>query len=203
MLPNKRKPLSTLDQLIHKKVDQATRYIQHGEESEGMYINSFEASGKRKATSVIRQLDTFHLAQQIDFSKVIYVSVGGSSGHELEHALTNTDIKRGVLVEIDKKACELAESRLNNLSGATCKIVEGDVLANLDQMRRAIESLLTNEDDIVLFSINAVFHELPFRSKHEFVMNTFLAELTWDWRNCMIVTREPCNPFFFTWKNPT
>lgn len=158
------------------------------------YHESFLLSGQHKGEAVLRQIDS--LANKPELKNLAYVSLGGSEGSELEYVLKNSDISRGVLLEIDTYACQAAKLKMASLD--ECKefvVLPGDILQQIQPLQDLLKAW-KDEGKIegVLFAANAVFHELPSRSKG-FNLNSFLSEIFWDWNPCLFVTREPCEPF--------
>jgi len=158
------------------------------------YHESFSESGQHKGESVLRQINS--LASKPKLKDLAYVSIGGSEGSELEYVLKNSDICRGVLLEMDTYACQIAKAKMASLDGCKeLKVLSGDIVEQIQPLQDILKTW-KDEGKIkgVLFVANAVLHELPSRSK-DFNFNSFLSEIFWDWDPCLFVTREPCEPF--------
>ena len=154
------------------------------------YHDKFKETGEHKAKSAMNQIQS--LRDIPDLKKMAYVSVGGSEGSELVWILQNTDVRFGVLMEIDSYACEVAQQQLKNLpKNKEIKILSGDVV----QQTSNLQKLLQEADiDGIIVSANAIFHELPYRSEG-YKLNSFLKEIFWNWEKCIFISREPCLPF--------
>jgi len=158
------------------------------------YHKSFRDSGIHKGKTVLNQLNSLRNIPKLE--RLAYISLGGSEGSELDYILRNSEIRVGILMELDTYTCEIANKKLSKLPrDKKHKIIPGD----LTQQTQVLQSILnkfkeSGEIDGVLIVANSVFHELSFRSS-KFDLNSLIGELFWDWDPCIFVCREPCKPF--------
>ena len=158
------------------------------------YHKNFRDSGIHKGKTVLNQLNSLRNIPNLE--RLAYVSLGGSEGSELDYILRNSEIKVGILMELDTHACEIANEKLSSLpDDKKYQIIPGD----LTQQTKTLHSILNKfkeAGDIegVLIVANSVFHELSLRSL-KFDINSLIGELFWDWDPCIFICREPCKPF--------
>jgi DNA-directed RNA polymerase subunit F len=158
------------------------------------YHNNFKETGEHKAKSVVNQIQS--LRKIPNLKKMAYVSLGGSTGSEIMWILKNTEVFFGVLMEVDSYACQIAREESKQLPpGKEIHIITGDISQQIENLQDLLREPKEKKIiDGIIISANAIFHELPYRSK-DYKLNTFLNELFWDWDNCIFVCREPCKPF--------
>jgi len=158
------------------------------------YHESFQESGLHKAKAVLSQIES--LGNKPDLKKLAYVSIGGSEGSEIEYILNNSDIKYGILIEIDTHACKIAHEKAKNLApDCDLVIIPGDITQQTDLIQKTLQDWKRKSAiDGILVVAHAVLHELPYRSSN-FDFNSFFGEMFWDWDPCLFISREPCEPF--------
>lgn len=158
-----------------------------------LYHQGFEKSGIRKALEVLGDLEK---RSDLDLSKCAYFSIGGSTGSEIFHVLSNSLIRHGVLLEFDPVATGIAQGRQSTLHSLRKElvIVTGDVM---QQLRRCIDQFLDWQDsgqiNGLVVSAQAVLHELPSRSPG-FDLSHFMGEVCWEWDPFLFYSREPSPP---------
>ncbi len=59
----------------------------------------FQNEGKRKAEYIVKNLMLRQERNEIDISKLAYISIGGADGSEIIHILKTTPVKIGLLFE--------------------------------------------------------------------------------------------------------
>lgn len=158
-----------------------------------LYHEGFETSGMRKAVEVLGDLQK---RQNINLARCAYFSIGGSTGSEILHVLSNSPIQYGLLLEYNPVATEIAQEKRGRLRtlGKDLVIVTGDAM---QQLKRCKDQFLDWQDSQringLIVSAQAVLHELPSRSPG-FDLNHFIGEITWEWDPFLLYSREPCVP---------
>lgn len=157
------------------------------------YHESFKQSGIEKAKWIIQDLNT----RGLNLNRFAYFSVGGSIGAEINFILANTDIERGLLLEYDSSATDLARSDFYESSLKNKKVLEivtGDATQKIEECKKKLIGWRNDGYiDGLVCSIQAVLHELPYRSP-KFELNHFIGEIVWDWDPFLMYCREPCCP---------
>jgi hypothetical protein len=162
------------------------------------YQYQFQNEGVRKAETIVNDLNYKESNGNFKTEKLAYLSIGGADGSELRHVLENTDISRGVLVELSPNAIQLAYANSNYLSSINKEmlIFHGDVNSVLNDCLTSLEEWV--EKGLVsglVCSIQAVLHELPSRASN-FNLPEFLGEVYRysGWKSRFFYSREPCIP---------
>lgn len=158
-----------------------------------LYHESFEDSGMRKAVEVLGDLGR---RSNMKLRRCAYFSIGGSTGSEIFHVLSNSSIQYGLLLEYNPTATNIAQEKRRKLRklGKELVIVTGDVM---QQLKRCKDQFLDWQDSQkingLIVSAQAVLHEFPSRSPG-FDLNHFIGEITWRWNPFLFYSREPCAP---------
>ncbi len=155
-----------------------------------VYHESFEASGVSKAQEILTDLVK---RTCINLDRCGYFSIGGSTGSEIFHVMSNSTISHGLLLEYDPTATEIAASRRDELRamGKNLVVVTGDATQRLQHCKT--QFLAWRESQQIrglIVSAQAILHELPSRSPG-FDLDHFLGEIIWDWDPFLLYTREP------------
>lgn len=163
-----------------------------GTNEQADYHESFRKSGMQKGQRALKIIKE----KNIDLSKSVYFSIGGSTGEEIEHVLKNSKINHGLILEFDPSAVNEIIRLQDRLKEMNKKIIyiPGDAYQQSEYCRRLIEKLYNDgEIENVICSVQAVFHELPFRSPN-FNLRHFLSTVLGGWNRCILLCREPCMP---------
>lgn len=159
------------------------------------YHAAFDRSGEEKAKDIINVLSH---KEKLDLSTCAYLSIGGSTGSEIDYIFRNTPIRHGVLLEQDNDACRIAQERADALKKdlkKTFTVVVGDAFQQIEECRREYLEVLRTEGKIsgLVASVQSLLHELPYRSPG-FDLDPFLGHICWDWEPLVLISREPCAP---------
>lgn len=166
--------------------------FQRAAKSSKTYHDAFRVSGREKADNALQILKKL----RPELSRCAYMSVGGSFGSEITSVMDRSDIRHGVLLEYDPAVVSEVTIEVERLRRAKKELVyvPGDATQQIDACRRVIEEWVkTDRIDTVVFSAQAVFHELPTRSPN-FHLSTFLHKLLSGWPRAIFICREPCAP---------
>lgn len=162
------------------------------------YQSGFSEEGGRKAQYIVDDLRYRESQGMVRVSDLGYLSIGGADGSEIEFILSQTEISRGVIIEISDSGAERARERSKALSvlGKELLVVQGDAMGVLDQALEKLEQWLA-EGAIsgLVCSAQAVLHELPRRSP-TYNLSVFIGKLfrKSEWSTCAFYSREPSRP---------
>jgi len=155
------------DQLDGYLRDRLSQWVTHAGtpvEAAPEYYDRFTASARKKAERVLRRAGELN----VDFSDYVVVSIGGADGTELEHILTLSNARVGILLEKRSLAIERARSKAESLrtQGKELIAIGGDAVASLDELLDVVNARVAAEClSGVAYTINATFHELPTRAR--------------------------------------
>lgn len=177
----------------------ATAYQTDDGATEIEYQETFKNEGARKAKYIIEDLLLREKQGQFNTADLVYLSIGGADGSEIEHVLRSTHIKHGIMVEVDDRAADEAKSRAKELStelGKEFRVITGDVTAKLQEISTELGSYRKKQAlSGIVCSAQAVLHELPRRSPG-FNFSVFFGTIYKDpsWQTVAFYSREPCIP---------
>jgi len=164
-----------------------------------------EFPGRAKAETVIKFASE---RSSLHSSSVVYVSLGGGDGEEIEHAMIHGPFPRGVLLEYMKWAADRAEARAAHLklSGKELVVLKGDAAQELDDCKRHLLRWRNHPSSPatgLLISAQAVLHELPDRADpRKFDFKKIFA-LFDGFETAIFHSREPTRPGMDSgWREP-
>ncbi|MBN1617909.1 tetratricopeptide repeat protein [Candidatus Dojkabacteria bacterium] len=166
-----------------------------GERLKGGGVDDFkgDSSAIKKATNVIRVANT----TGFDLSKTAIISLGGADGSEIEYILKNSNISKGVMIELDDDLASLAKNKIQNIqkSGKELKVFTGDIGNKIAPALKQIEEWRSNNNiSSLIVSIHALLHELPNRGEKTEDIEGILARFIHKDYPVQFVVREPCAP---------
>jgi hypothetical protein len=166
---------------------------------EAKYQASFSRDAVEKADRVIEFVRQCHPA--VDPARVIYVSLGGGDGAEIEHAINTGGFRKGLLLEWMDGAATIGRQRAKKLKakiGAELEVITGDAGQKLEicqgllaKWRRQSSARING----LLISAQAVLHELPDRSDRRHYHFQKICALYDGFDIRLFHSREPCRPW--------
>jgi tetratricopeptide (TPR) repeat protein len=187
----------TLNDRINELVGAA--YAPADAKADAEYQALFEQEGFRKAQYIVDDLLAHEKKERISTGELVYVSVGGADGSEVEHVLRHTQISRAILVEVSEHAAKLARVRAQQVRSELQKeirVFEGDVTSKLKDIAGELKIWKARYGlRGLVCSAQAVLHELPRRSPG-FDLSVFFGTIFQepDWNFVGFYAREPCKP---------
>lgn len=183
-----------LQKIIEDLLGQPYSVVEGDEE----YQQGFGEEGGRKAHYIIDDLRYRETEGDVRISELGYLSVGGADGSEIAWVLKETDISKGVIVELSDSGAQRARERAIELSklGKELVVIQGDAMERLNDALESLEKWLARgEISGLVCSAQAVLHELPRRSP-TFDLSVFLGKLFRDerWNARAFYSREPGRP---------
>lgn len=147
-------------------------------------------SGKKKAIEVLEYLSSI---RNINYSKMVYVSIGGADGSEIEHILLETNIEYGIVIEYSDYGAKMAQQRSENLKskGKNLYVLHGDVMMRLKDCKSKLNEWKKDFGlEGVILSFQAILHELPTRSP-KFDPNILFADIFNPFDVRIFYSKEP------------
>jgi hypothetical protein len=166
-----------------------------GGQSEGAGVLDF--SSAQSAINKAEQVLEVVRREGIDPSNVVFVSIGGADGTELEHILQTTNVRRGVLLEYEDRLAEIAREKAIKLreAGKEMLVLIGDAAQKLEPAILAVKRWAAEgEVEWVVVTMHAVLHELPNRGGAAKDLESFLQKFIWQDLSVLAIAREPCMP---------
>ncbi|KQC30230.1 PIG-L deacetylase family protein [Flagellimonas eckloniae] len=161
------------------------------------YQKIFKEEGKKKAEYIVKHLSNDDELVNEDFSKYLYLSIGGSDGSEIEYIFRKTNISYAILVEISDEASSLARKRGDKLRselGKELLVVQGDITQRMNDLIKMMKEFKSDRKLYgMILSTQAVIHELPKRSPG-FRLSVFFGQLFSVYKNNIFYGREPMRP---------
>lgn len=160
---------------------------------DAVYQQSFD--GVAKAHEVLDFLQSQVVAEE-DRAGLVYVSIGGGDGSEIAHVLTNSEIRRGILLEYSDFGAVHARRIAEDLArqGKDLYVLQGDVMQRLDECCAKLRYWSQSKNSKgVIVSVHSVLHELPARSPG-YDPNVLIGKLFEPFTTRLFYCREPATP---------
>jgi hypothetical protein len=160
------------------------------------YNETFRHEGERKTAFILNKLAEFDAVTQAALGGFVALSIGGSDASDLLAVVSNTPIKRAILLEYDNDAADIARNHTRpqiEAQGGRLEIIVGDAGQQLDTVRSTLEQEKAQGATGLLCLCLAVIHELPRRSPG-FDLNRYLARLCAVLPSNLVFLSEPCAP---------
>ena len=185
LMPDDPTPLPDLESRIAALVDG----LRHPRSFAAACHEQFVNSGEEKANKIIEHLRANH--PPLNLARCAYFSIGGSDGSEIETVMRKTEIGFGVLLEYESDLIPKISHRRAALAdlGKTLKPEIGDAMQRIRRCRDQLLDWRKQEKiDGIICSMQAVLHELPYRSAN-FQIDAFFGDAFWDFKPCLLYMR--------------
>jgi hypothetical protein len=160
-------------------------------EQDERYQASFDGSAKAREF-----LQFAERRKDLNLSEFVYVSIGGGDGSEIKHALLNSPVRVGILVEASDHGAASGREGGDFLkrNGKELVVLQGDAMQRMRDCG-GILSEWSRHGSVsgVILSVQSLLHELPSRSPL-YDPNILLASVFEPFRQRVFYSREPAMP---------